>query len=543
MSGPSLSERIGLHRALLVSQLLQASAMVLAAVVTLLLEQIQHVTLFVASAGMVFGCAALVVLIPAERMPSWVLLAVPVVDVAAIGLMRESAPVAGVGLLWAFPAIWIGAVFGVRGVICLTVAVSMMVGYQAFDQSQRFAASTFVLPFTLVALATMSHFAARRARAHRSLLEKQSAELRRSLERSRRQEDLVTEVLDAVDFGVIRITADGEYAVSNEAHARLQANVDPLGASSAAFAADGTTRLDPSETPLSRARAGQVFEGELVWFGMPGENRRALNVTARRLPARDSTDGGTVVVSRDVTTEEQALRARDDLVASVSHELRTPLTSVIGYLELALDDERLDAATREQLEIAGRNAVRLRELVADILAMSAASRNGVEFDLDLTTADVADIVGSALTSLAPLASAHGIRLDATGVCSAPAVVDARRLRQVVDNLVSNAVKFNARGGVVVVSATREGDAVVIRVADDGPGISPSEEGRIFERFFRADAVRNSSIHGSGLGLAISRDIVRAHGGDITVQTQQGTGTVFTVRLPQEEGTASWSSTS
>lgn len=543
MSGPSPSERLGLHRSLMTNQLLQAAATVLAVVVTLVLGQIQDVTLFVLGAGIVFVCAVLLVLWPRDGSVPWLAAVLPAVDIAAIGLMRESAPVAGVGLLWAFPAMWIGSVLGIRGVVGVTVAVSAIITYQAFDEMQRVAASTFVLPFTLAALSTMSHFAARRTRAQRSLLEKQSAELRRSVERARSQQDLVTEVLDAVDFGVIRITARGEYAVSNEAHARLQASSDPLGPTSAAFSADGITPLDPQKTPFARARAGEIFESELVWYGMPGDDRRALNVTARRLPSRDAADGGTVVVSRDVTSEELALRAREDLVASVSHELRTPLTSIIGYLELALDDEHLDAMTREQLEIAERNAARLRELVADILAMSAASRHGVGFALEPSPTDVADIVQSAVTSVAPRAAAHGIRIDASGVHPCPAVVDAHRLRQVVDNLLSNAVKYNSRGGVVVVSLAREDESVLITVADDGPGISESEQGRIFERFYRADAVRNSSVHGSGLGLAISRDIVRAHGGDITMETEPGTGSVFTVRLPQKEGAASWSSMS
>lgn len=543
MSGSSPSERLGLHRSLLTSQLLQAAATVLAVAVTLVLGQIQDVSLFVAGAGMIFVCAAIVVLSPRDDLPPWLVLIAPVVDVAAIGLMRESAPVAGVGLLWAFPAIWIGSAFGVRGVVGVTAAVSAIITYQAFDEMQRVAASTFVLPFTLAALATMSHFAATRTRAQRSLLEKQSAELRRSLERSRRQEDLVTEVLDAVDFGVIRITADGEYSVSNEAHARLQAGAGSLGSATSAYAADGITPLGADETPFARARAGESFEGELVWFGTPGDDRRALSVTARHLPARDGVGPGSVVVSRDVTTEELALRAREDLVASVSHELRTPLTSIIGYLELALDDDDLADTTREQLEIAERNASRLRELVADILAMSAASRHGIGFALEKAETDVADIVESAVTSVAPRAVAHGIRIDASGVRSCPAFVDAHRLRQVVDNLLSNAVKYNTRGGVVVVSVDREADTVLVTVADDGPGISPSEQGRIFERFFRADAVRNSSVHGSGLGLAISRDIARAHGGDIAMMTEPGAGSVFTVRLPQKEGAVPWSSTS
>ena len=212
---------------------------------------------------------------------------------------------------------------------------------------------------------------------------------------------------------------------------------------------------------------------------------------------------------------KRQLRARDDLVASVSHELRTPLTSIIGYLDLALDDPGIEAATRERLEVAARNATRLRELVSDILAMSASSRQGAQFDLVPAGTDVAPIARLSIESQAPRAADYGIRIDDTGVRSATAVVDPRRLRQVIDNLLSNAIKYNVRGGTVSVETSADDASVFLSVSDDGPGISRTEQIRLFERFFRGDAVRNSSTHGSGLGLAISRDIVRAHGGEIT----------------------------
>ncbi len=239
-----------------------------------------------------------------------------------------------------------------------------------------------------------------------------------------------------------------------------------------------------------------------------------------------------MLVSRDVTVEEQARRAREDLVASVSHELRTPLTSIIGYLELALDDPSIAPATRDRLAVAERNASRLLELVADILALSATSHEGVGVDLELRSADVAAVVRAAIESIAPRALDHGVHIDASGVEEARAVVDARRIRQIVDNLLSNAIKYVPRGAAVSVAVQQDVHSVSIIVADDGPGISASEQARLFERFFRGDAVRNSSAHGSGLGLAISRDLARAHGGEITVRTAPGEGAAFTVRLPR-----------
>lgn len=528
------SERLGLRRSILSNQLLLSAATLIVVVVSIALGQVVSGPFFVSGAAAIFIVAIGSVLAPWQRIPWWTVGLVPIVDVLAVAVLRVSAPLAGVGLLWAFPAIWVGMILGLRGVIAFTVVIcAVMVHQLATDPLQRFSASTLILPFILAALASMAHLTSRRTRAQRALLEKQSTELRRAVDRSRRQEDLVTEVLDAVDFGVTSVTPTGELVVTNTAHARLLDPVDALGRDLAVFAADGATPIAPRDAPLARARAGEAFEGELVWYGQPGEDRRALSVTARRLPARTGEDAGGIIVSRDVTVEEQARRIREDFVASVSHELRTPLTSILGYLDLALDDDTITEATRERLEVAERNAARLSELVADILALSTASGEGFGVDLERAPADVSALVRTAIHSIMPRAVEQQIRLDATGIDDGViAVVDAHRVRQVIDNLLSNAVKYNPRGGAVVVTVTADARSVTVVVADDGPGISVSEQARLFERFFRGDAVRKSSTHGSGLGLAISRDIVRAHGGEITVRTAPGDGAAFAVRLPQ-----------
>jgi signal transduction histidine kinase len=522
-------------RAVLLNQTLLSGVTLVAMAIAIAIGQVVDATTFVIGAGLLFTMTATAIIMPWPRLPFWTTGILPVVDILAIALLRDSAPDAGLGLLWAFPAMWLGASFGVCGVIGGTLLVAASFWFLTIvDPSQRFSAATILLPLVVAALATMSYLASRRAQAQRQLLEKQSRHLRLSVDRARRQEDLVTEVLDAVDFGVIRITADGDLVVTNEAHAQLQGSVHDGAADVPAYAADGLTPLDPAAVPIARARAGETFENELVWYGAPGSGRRALTVTARRLTEIDGSNAGSIVVSRDVTAEELALRAREDLVASVSHELRTPLTSIIGYIDLALDREDLPEDSRRDLEVAERNAARLLELVSDILSVSSMSRPGGGFALEKTSADVAAIVRAAVEAELPKAADRRIQIDTTSVSPAFAMIDAHRIRQVIDNLVDNAVKYNRDGGHVVVEVGEEDGRVKIAVRDDGPGVSEGEQSHLFERFFRSDAVRNSTTHGSGLGLAISEDIVKGHGGEIVVDTLLGEGATFTVWLPADE---------
>ncbi|QEW02934.1 PAS domain-containing sensor histidine kinase [Microbacterium lushaniae] len=525
-------------RTVLLNQFLLSGVTLVVTVVALLLGEVVRPSSHIIGVALIYLGAVAAVLVPWTRLPHWAAGILPIVDIVAIACLRESAPTAGLGLLWMFPAMWIASVYGFIGVIGATGAITaMLVLLTALDPAARLSASLFLLPILVAALGVLVAIYTRRSHVQRELLEKQSAYLAQSVDRARRQEAVVTEVLDAVDFGVTRITRSGDLVLTNEAHARLQGSSTWSGEEIPAFAADGTTRLDRDEAPLARARRGETFENELVWYGMPGEGRRALIVTARRLTDIDGTPAGAIVISRDVTNEEQALRAREDLVASVSHELRTPLTSIVGYLELALDAPDLSPQTRRDLEVAERNAGRLLELVADILVISASSRQGVRLLVHPERVDLSLILAAAIESIEPRAAERHITIDASDVHPASATVDPHRIRQVVDNLLSNAVKYNHDGGVVRAGLRSDGTHVWITVVDDGPGISVDEQPHLFERFFRSDSVRNSTTHGSGLGLAISRDIVHAHNGEIFVNTRPGAGAAFTVRLPitfQEE---------
>lgn len=483
-------------------------------------------------AGLVvlFTLTAAAIAVPWHRVGAGWSILLPLGDCVAIVLMRDADPSAGYSLLWIFPAMCLAGAFGLVGVVCANVVINGLYWLSvALDGTTRVTPVLLLIPMMIVAITVTSYTAARRSGIQRLLLDKQARRLARSMEHSRRQEAIVAEVLDAVDFGIVRFQADGRIAVRNEAHARMhQASGS---GDTRLYAADGLTPLEPSQTPFERSRRGEVFEGELVWSGSPGSGRRALNSTSRALEGGDGARIGTMLVSRDVTDEMMALRAREDLVASVSHELRTPLTSILGYVELALDADDVPARLRRSLEVIERNTTRLLAIVADILTASSNDGGGVQLSISRQAARVDDVVLASVEGLAARAAERGTVLDTSAVEPVTAVIDPLRIGQVTDNLIGNAIKYTQDGARIEIGVTSDGEHAWIAVRDNGPGISAEEQKRLFDRFFRADAVRRTSVHGSGLGLAIARDIVRGHGGEITVRSEPGQGATFLVRLP------------
>ena len=486
--------------------------------------------LFFLGVVIVVAVTAATLAVPWNRLPyGWVAI-VPAIDIIAITLMQIAAPDTVLGLLWIFPTTWLAGGFGLLGLFGVIVAIAGIVSVLTALSAAEVTYRTLLLPLVLIAVAATSHLNARRSDAQRMLLAKQSHLLGSILARTRRQEQVVTEVLDAVDFGIVRVGPDGRVAVTNGAHGRLQQGLEPDDDRSEvpAFRDDGSTPLPPDELPLERARRGEAFDDQVVWFGVEPGPRRALTISARRLTDPDAGDAGAVVVSRDVTAELNALRARDDLVASVSHELRTPLTSILGYLDLAIEDPDTPDAVRANLDIAERNAERLLRIVADILAASSSSPTTVGASLEPQLVDARDLVDAAAADALPRASARAITIDTTGLEPATAWGDPLRLRQVVDNLVSNAIAYNKDGGTVFVGTTTDGAWSWILVRDTGVGISDADRSRLFQRYYKAGGERRA---GTGLGLAITRDIVRAHGGELGLHSAPGVGSTFIVKLP------------
>jgi signal transduction histidine kinase len=216
-------------------------------------------------------------------------------------------------------------------------------------------------------------------------------------------------------------------------------------------------------------------------------------------------------------------------VALISHDLRTPLTSIMGYLELVLDDDNLTEEQRGFLNVADRNADRLLRLVNDLLFVARFEAG--ELELRPTELDLAAVVRQSVEESGPRAAAGGVELTCEAGAVSAVQADKGRMFQLVENLVSNAIKFTPEGGEVRVSVTPVNGVVRLEVADTGIGIASGEQERLFERFFRASTASEHQIPGTGLGLYITRAIVEAHGGSIAVRSDPGEGTSFCVELP------------
>jgi signal transduction histidine kinase len=221
-------------------------------------------------------------------------------------------------------------------------------------------------------------------------------------------------------------------------------------------------------------------------------------------------------------------RLKDEFVSSISHELRTPLTSIAGYVEL-LQEEEDDTQKLGHLAIVGRNSERLLALVSDLLF--AARLQYGRLELDRSPVDLRKLVEQSVDSAKPRAQAASVQLELEVEDVPQLLGEPAKLAQLLDNLVSNAIKFTPRDGRVSVRLTAHGDMIRIEVSDTGIGISDVERERLFERFFRAQSALERQIQGTGLGLYISKAIVDAHDGRIGVESSPGEGTTFVVELP------------
>ena len=260
------------------------------------------------------------------------------------------------------------------------------------------------------------------------------------------------------------------------------------------------------------------------------ELRQALAETIERRRLLESEQAARAAAERRAAREESANRAKDDFLAVLSHELRTPLNSILGWVRL-LRAGTLDAAkTTHALDVIERNVGQQARLISDLLDVSRIVAGRLE--LAMTVVDFPALVSGTVESMRPAAEAKAITLmSQIDPKAGPVRGDADRLRQVVENLLTNAVKFTPTGGQITVRLLRD-DGVRLIVSDTGKGIDADFLPHIFERFRQADSTSTRAHAGLGLGLAIVHHLVELHGGRVTAESPgEGAGSTFTVALP------------
>ncbi|MGH9864878.1 MAG: ATP-binding protein [Candidatus Acidiferrales bacterium] len=345
-------------------------------------------------------------------------------------------------------------------------------------------------------------------------------------------------ILRSMVEGIAVVDARERVTFCNDAFVRIW-NIGSIGI-------EGKPAIEVIRQPDILALIHQALAGS---EGLHGEissgsaNPRSFSVTVAPIPSFNSpvagsnprqnvTPFGAVVVLHEISDLRRLEQVRKDFVANVSHELRTPLTAIQGFAETlltgALEDQQIN---RHFVEIIRDHATRLGRLTDDLLKLSRIEAG--KLDMDFRAVDLAVVIDAALESARNAASQKQLSLAAENLpANLPLVLgDANLLREVLRNLLDNAIQYTATGGRIDVNVTTKETSAIVTVVDTGIGIPQSDQSRIFERFYRVDAARSREVGGTGLGLAIAKHIVEAHDGQIWVESTVGEGSKFHFSLP------------
>ena len=285
---------------------------------------------------------------------------------------------------------------------------------------------------------------------------------------------------------------------------------------------------------------GQVTNIEYKMLRKDG-SRFPAELSAALICDKDGAPANFIAITRDVTERFQAIEAekrllllKEEFIASLSHDLRTPIFSLIGYLDLLRNGKVKDSDVQNEfLTRAAKDVDRLKVLVNELLDTSRLENNFLV--LNWEEVDLNTVINQVLESFREQAKANGISLKASPSDKRLlAEVDPSRMHRVLSNLVENAIKFSYKGGDILIAMESRNSTVTIEVIDNGCGISPEDCLKVFDKFFQASHTLKQNKFGTGLGLFISKQIVEAHGGTLTVKSQLGIGSTFTVTIPKKK---------
>ena len=372
-----------------------------------------------------------------------------------------------------------------------------------------------------------------------------------SEEETSRQKDLMQLILGSITDGVVVADTNGKFLLFNAAAERFvgigatDTSPDQWSRQYGSFLPDGVTLFPSNELPLVRAMRGEsVDRVELFVRNANVPEGRLLSITGGPLRSGDGTLKGGVVVLHDITLQKRAQEAllqakeeaertskfKDQFLSTMSHELRTPLNAVLGFSDL-LADERygpLNEKQRRYIDHIHTGGKHLLALISDILDLSKIEAGRMELAIENLAVQAA--FAEVLSVMQPLADKKSHVLSTSAEAGLAVRADATRFKQVLMNLLGNAIKFTPNGGRIELAARVDGGRVRMEVSDNGPGIPPEEQRRIFEAFYR---LRESGkkTEGTGLGLAITQRLVELHGAELSLKSQVGQGSRFYFSLP------------
>jgi two-component system phosphate regulon sensor histidine kinase PhoR len=353
-------------------------------------------------------------------------------------------------------------------------------------------------------------------------------QLQERIDRLAAQRRELEALLSSMTEGVIGVDGDERVVALNRAAAEL-------------FQVDAAAAKGKALQEVVRNAELQKFVRTVLGTGRPPEEEVVIEERDRFLRANGTVlrEAGGGVVLNDVTRLRKLETVRRDFVANVSHELKTPITAIQGFLETLREaGSAADPAESARfLQIVSRHADRLNAIIEDLLMLSRLEQESERSEILLERGSIRAVVASAIRDCEPKANQRGVtlRVDAPEEIEAP--INGPLLEHAVANLVDNAIKFSPRGGTVDVRVSREEAGARIRVEDRGPGIPAEHLPRIFERFYRVDQSRSRKEGGTGLGLAIVKHVVLAHRGAVSVESEAGRGSAFTIRIPAAGGTS------
>jgi two-component system, NarL family, sensor histidine kinase EvgS len=368
---------------------------------------------------------------------------------------------------------------------------------------------------------------------------------------TKRQKELLQLILESIADGVVVADSNGKFLVFNAAAEQFlgvgatDTTSDKWSDEYGVYLADTVTQYPPDQLPLVRAMRGEIVDAvELFIRNAKVPDGRLISITGRPLRGEDGALQGGVVVFHDISLQkraqevlvhakEEAVRAskfKDQFLSTMSHELRTPLNAVLGFSDLLADERYGPLNDRQQryvnhIHTGGQH---LLKLISDILDLSKIEAGRMELAREDVT--VSSAFAEVISALYPLAEKKSQAILQQVEPDVHVHADAMRFKQMLMNLAGNAIKFTPEGGRIEMAARQVNDQVRVEVRDNGPGIPPDQQQRIFEAFVRL-AQTGSATEGTGLGLAITSRLVELHGSKLGIESRPGEGTCFYFSLP------------